>query len=86
MPDRSSIAGATTSSASFREVVRSEMPQERKIVSVRGAAEFLRIHPSTVYRMLKRHNLPGAFRVGHAWRVDLDELNRFFKTNPSRVK
>jgi excisionase family DNA binding protein len=59
----------------------------RKIVSIREAAEFLRIHPHTLYRMLRRGEIPpGAMRIRGHWRVDLDKLERFLRTGPSTRK
>ena len=36
--------------------------------------------------MIKRGELPGAFRVGGVWRFKLDELERFTKTNMNESK
>jgi excisionase family DNA binding protein len=50
-------------------------------VGVQEAADYLRINSSKLYLMLKRHEIPGAFRVGGvrgSWRIDFEELQRFF--------
>ena len=39
------------------------MSTGRKLVSV-AAADFLRVHRGTLYGMLKRHELPGASKIG----------------------
>ena len=62
---------------SLRRKTTSESP---KFLSVREAADYLRINPSTLYRMLERHEIPGAFQVGKLWRFNLDEFNRITKT------
>jgi putative molybdopterin biosynthesis protein len=36
-------------------------------------AEMLRVHPSTIYRLLKRGELPG-FRIGDCWRISMETL------------
>jgi excisionase family DNA binding protein len=56
------------------------------VVTVTEAAEFLHVHRSTLDRMIKRGELPGAFRVGGGWRFKLDELERFTKTNMNESK
>jgi len=56
------------------------------VVTVTEAAEFLHVHRSTLDRMIKRGELPGAFRVGGVWRFKLDELERFTKTNMTESK
>ena len=44
------------------------------VMTVKECADYLQVHPSTVYRLLKRGTIP-AFRVGSDWRfrkADLD--------------
>lgn len=44
------------------------------VMSVKEVADYLQVHPSTIYRLLKRGTIP-AFRVGSDWRfrkADLD--------------
>lgn len=45
------------------------------VMTVKEVAHYLKVHQSTVYRLLKQSALP-AFRLGSDWRfrkVDLDE-------------
>jgi excisionase family DNA binding protein len=53
--------------------------RRRAIVGVHEAAELLRVPPRQLYRMLKRHEIRGAFN-GRAWHVDLADLKRLVKT------
>jgi excisionase family DNA binding protein len=46
------------------------------ILTVHNVAEYLRVHPSTIYRLLKNKQLPG-FRVGSDWRFDRKEIDRW---------
>lgn len=46
------------------------------ILRLKEAAEYLRCHPSTIYRMLKRHELAG-FRVGADWRFSQEALDQW---------
>lgn len=39
-----------------------------EILTVREVAAWLKVHPSSVYRLLKKRRLP-AFRVGSDWRI-----------------
>jgi len=57
-----------------------------KIVSIREAAKFLQVHRVTLYRMLRRGRIPGAFKVGRVWRLDLEKIERFLGTNSSRPR
>jgi excisionase family DNA binding protein len=49
---------------------------EQRVLTVKELADFLRVHPSTVYRLLQRDQLP-AFRVGSDWRFNLEAINRW---------
>jgi len=43
------------------------------------AAQYLRVHPSTVYRNLRSGRLPGA-KVGQQWRISKAVLDRYLAT------
>ena len=42
-------------------------------------ATLLRMHPATIYRLIKSKKIP-AFRVGSEWRFDREEVDRWIKT------
>jgi excisionase family DNA binding protein len=46
------------------------------IFTVKEVSEYLRIHPSTVYRMLSKKQLPG-FRVGADWRFSVKAIEQW---------
>jgi excisionase family DNA binding protein len=50
------------------------MPKTRKILTVVEVSEFLRLHPTTVYRLLRKGELP-AFKIGGGWRVNQHDLD-----------
>ena len=43
------------------------MPPEEEIFTVTELSKHLRVHPTTIYRLLRRGLIPG-FRVGSTWR------------------
>ena len=47
-----------------------------KIMTVREVSAYLRVHPSTVYRMLKHGQLP-AFQIGADWRFNIEAIDRW---------
>jgi len=49
-----------------------------KMLTAQELAAYLRVNRSTVYRLLKKGELPG-FRIGSEWRFRIDEVNRWFK-------
>lgn len=46
------------------------------ILTLGEVANYLRVHRSTIYKMLRKRELP-AFRVGSEWRFKLDDIDRW---------
>jgi excisionase family DNA binding protein len=51
-------------------------PVTQRVMTVQDVSVYLRVHPSTVYRLLKRNELP-AFRVGSDWRFNVEAIDRW---------
>jgi excisionase family DNA binding protein len=51
-------------------------PSSPRVLTVRELSEYLRVHPTTVYRLLRAKQLPG-FRVGSEWRFSIDVIDRW---------
>jgi excisionase family DNA binding protein len=49
-----------------------------QMLTAQELAAYLRVNRSTVYRLLKKKQLPG-FRIGSEWRFQIDEVNRWFR-------
>jgi excisionase family DNA binding protein len=47
-----------------------------RVLTVQEVAGYLRLHPSTIYRMLKKSQLP-AFRVGSDWRFTVEAIDKW---------
>jgi excisionase family DNA binding protein len=47
-----------------------------RVLTVQEVSSYLRVHPSTIYRMLKKNQLP-AFRVGSDWRFTVEAIDRW---------
>ncbi len=47
-----------------------------KVLTVREVAAYLRVHSSTIYRLLKKGELP-AFRIGSDWRFMADQIDQW---------
>ena len=56
----------------------------RMVLTVTEVSDYLRLHPSTIYRMLKKHQLP-AFRVGADWRFSVEALDNWLSKAGSAV-
>jgi excisionase family DNA binding protein len=46
------------------------------VLTVKELSDYLKVHPSTVYRQLKRGKLP-AFKVGSDWRFNIESIDRW---------
>ena len=46
------------------------------VLTLEEVAEYLRVHPTTIYRLLKKREIP-AFRVGSDWRFSLASIDRW---------
>ena len=47
-----------------------------KVMTVREVSAYLRVHRGTIYKLLKRHQIP-AFHVGGDWRFNIEEIDRW---------
>jgi len=47
-----------------------------RVLTVQEVSSYLRVHPSTIYRMLKKNQLP-AFRVGSDWRFTVEAIDKW---------
>jgi excisionase family DNA binding protein len=52
--------------------------EPREIMTVNEVAAFLHVHPVTVYKMMKRKELPG-FRIGSDWRFNRADILGWIK-------
>jgi excisionase family DNA binding protein len=58
--------------------------QTSAVMTVDELAAYLRVHPSTVYKLLKRKGLPG-FRVGSDWRFSVPIIDEWIKEKAAKV-
>jgi excisionase family DNA binding protein len=52
------------------------------LLTLEDAADYLRVHSSTVYRLVKNRTLP-AFKVGSDWRFNRQSIDRWIKERES---
>jgi excisionase family DNA binding protein len=52
------------------------MRAHAKVITVGELAEYLRVHRSTLYRLLKKGEVPG-FKIGSDWRFNIEEIDRW---------
>jgi excisionase family DNA binding protein len=56
--------------------VRQNLSDIAPVLKVRDLSSYLKLSPSTVYRLLKTGQLP-AFRIGSDWRFNVEEIDRW---------
>ncbi len=56
-----------------------------KVLTVRDLSTYLRVHSSTIYRMLRKHQLP-AFRIGSDWRFNVEAIDRWLAEAEARER
>lgn len=52
------------------------MNQQTKVITISELCEYLRVHRSTLYRLLKKRQLPG-FKIGSDWRFNVEAIDRW---------
>jgi excisionase family DNA binding protein len=54
------------------------------LLTVREVSERLRVHPTTIYRLVRSNQIP-AFRVGSDWRVSTEMIDRWMSEQQADV-
>lgn len=61
-------------------LARADNEDKPTLMTVEEAAQYLRLHPSTVYRLVRLRKLP-AVKVGKQWRLDRGALEDRLRSN-----
>ena len=56
--------------------MRRECPLQAKVITISELSEYLHVHRSTLYRLLKKGQLPG-FKIGSDWRFNVEAIDRW---------
>lgn len=54
------------------------MPPEEQMLTPEEAAAYLRVNPQTIYRRLRKGELPGA-KIGQQWRIRKIDLDAYLR-------
>jgi excisionase family DNA binding protein len=55
------------------------------VLTLEEVASYLRVHPSTIYRLLKKKRLP-AFKVGTDWRFNVESIDRWLTEAEMKIR
>jgi excisionase family DNA binding protein len=61
-----------------------EVAQSDQIFTIKELSEHLRVHPTTIYRLLRQGRLPG-FRVGSNWRFSREAIEQWERDQAGRA-
>ena len=59
------------------------MSSKNQVLTALELAQYLRIHPTTVYKLAKRGDLP-AFKVGGDWRFNRASIEKWLEGRKNR--
>jgi excisionase family DNA binding protein len=59
--------------------------RESNLMTVTEVAEYLRCHPSTIYKLLKKGEIP-AFRIGADWRFKPEAIDQWRESQTNRIE
>jgi excisionase family DNA binding protein len=58
--------------------MKAQSNTKAQILNVSELSEYLRIHKTTIYRMLREGRLPG-FRIGSDWRFSVEAIDQWLR-------
>jgi len=74
----------STSSSKKPRRNMAEASQSDQIFTIKELSEHLRVHPTTIYRLLRQGHLPG-FRVGSNWRFSRTAIEEWERDQAGRA-
>ena len=74
------LTGLFTLIISNERVCHKPMAYDHDIMTMKEICDLLRVHPATIYRLLRNAELP-AFRIGSEWRFRTDMILRWMVEN-----
>jgi excisionase family DNA binding protein len=69
-------AGPHGSSSLAQERNEAVMDMQPKVITIGELSTYLRVHRSTIYRLLKKGELPG-FKIGSDWRFNREAIDQW---------
>jgi len=54
------------------------MTKAKQVMTVRDVAEYLDVHPMTIYKYVRDGRIP-AFKIGDSWRIRKDSIQKWIR-------
>jgi len=61
------------------------MTKLKEVMTVKDIAEYMDMHPMTIYKYVKEGNIP-AFKIGSSWRIRRESIQKWIKENEQQRK
>ena len=61
------------------------MTKPKQVMTVKEIAEFLDVHPMTIYKYVQDGRIP-AFKIGASWRIRRDSIKKWMDDNEHKIK
>jgi excisionase family DNA binding protein len=62
-----------------KPMIVQKLAATKEVLTLREVSEYLRVSRVTIYRLIKRKDLP-AFCVGRSWRFKIEDLHNWIET------
>ena len=59
------------------------MAKSKQVMTVKDVADYLDVHPMTIYKYVKDGRIP-AFKIGDSWRIRRDSIQKWIKDSEKR--
>lgn len=56
------------------------MAKSKHVMTVKAVADYLDVHPMTIYKYVKEGRIP-AFKIGTSWRIRKDSIIKWMEEN-----
>jgi len=56
------------------------MAKAKQVMTVKEIAEYLDVHPMTIYKYVQEGKMP-AFKIGASWRIRRDSIKKWMDEN-----
>lgn len=61
------------------------MSRNKRVMTVKEIAEYLDVHPMTIYKYVKEGKIP-AFKIGTSWRIRRDSIQKWIKESEQKLE